>query len=479
MELISIIAFVLISIITAAYIYFKNAFNYWKSRGIPFEEPIIPYGSVKGLNKTIHTSDITKRIYDKFKGTAKYCGVYLMAAPIAMILDLDLVKHILVKDFSNFSDKGFYSNEEDDPLSANLFTLDGDKWKKLRAKLTPTFTSGKMKIMFSHVVEVGERFNDCLRGIVQENNEVEIKDLLARFTTDVIGTCAFGIECNSLKDPNAGFKNMGEKAFRPRYPSLIQFLVIGMKNVSRRFHVKIMPDDVSEFFLRMVYNTVKYREKNDVHRNDFMDILIKLKNDKNALEGLTLNEIAAQAFLFFLAGFETSSTTLMFCLYELSKNPDIQSKARKVVQEAYEKHETLRRYPPVPFVSRIAKNDYNVPETSNIIEKGTIIVIPTYAIQNDPEYYPDPERFDPDRFAADIARERDTMTWLPFSEGPRNCVGLRFGMMQARTGLAILLNNFEFTLNSKTIEPLSYIPDCFVLNPKGGVHLNLIPIKSK
>lgn len=300
MECIGVVAIVIISIISVVYIYFKNAFNYWKQRGIPFEEPIIPFGNMKGLNKTIHSSVLVKRIYGKFKGTAKYCGVYLMAAPVAMILDLDLIKHILVKDFAEFSDKGLYSNEEDDPLSAHLFTLDGEKWKKLRHKLTPTFTSGKMKIMFSTVVEVGERFKDCLREKCHENSEVEIKDLLARFTTDVIGTCAFGIECNSLKDPNAEFKNMGEKAFRPRYPSFVQFLVVGMKNLSRRLHLRIMHDDVSEFFLNMVYKTVEYREKNNITRNDFMDLLIKLKNDTNSADGLTLNEIAAQAFLFFL-----------------------------------------------------------------------------------------------------------------------------------------------------------------------------------
>lgn len=86
-----------------------------------------------------------------------------------------------------------------------------------------------------------------------------------------------------------------------------------------------------EFFLRIVYETVEYRETNHITRNDFMDILIKLKNYKNSADGLTLNEIAAQAFLFFLAGFETSFTSLIFCLYELSKNIDIQCKARKVV----------------------------------------------------------------------------------------------------------------------------------------------------
>lgn len=362
MEIIYAVAVIVISIITYVYIYFKRSFNYWKLRGIPHEEPIFPFGNIKDFGKTAHHSIITKRFYDKFKGTAKYCGFYVFAGPVALLTDLDLIKSVFVKDFSNFSDKGLYSNEDDDPISAHLFSLDGEKWKTLRHKLTPTFTSGKMKFMFGTVVEVAERFKNCLEEKIQENDEIEIKDLLARFTTDVIGTCAFGIECNSLNDPNATFKNMGEKAFIPRYNPLFQILIHGNKNISKFFHLKIMPDDVSEFFLNVVRETVEYREKNNVTRNDFMDILLKLKNDdaeNHSLAGLTFNEVAAQVFLFFLgkenvilfipffiqkyvffflAGFETSSSTLMFCLYELSKNPDIQMKARKVVKDAYKKH---------------------------------------------------------------------------------------------------------------------------------------------
>lgn len=81
--------------------------------------------------------------------------------------------------------------------------------------------------------------------------------------------------------------------------------------------------------------------------------------------------------------------------------------------------EALRIYPPVAFLNRITKNDYHVPGTSDIIEKGTIIVIPTCAIQNDPEYYPNPDKFDPERFASDKVHERDHESWLPFGEGPR------------------------------------------------------------
>lgn len=135
--------------------------------------------------------------------------------------------------------------------------------------------------------------------------------------------------------------------------------------------------------------------------------------------------------------------------------------------------ETLRKYPPI---ATLAKNDYKVPGTDHVIEKGTIVVIPSFAIQRDLEYYPDPDKFDPERFANDEARNRDIMAWLPFGEGPRNCVGNRFGMMQTRIGLATLLNSFEFPLSSKTVEPFKFQTKSIVLNPKGGIYLKLKPL---
>lgn len=135
--------------------------------------------------------------------------------------------------------------------------------------------------------------------------------------------------------------------------------------------------------------------------------------------------------------------------------------------------ETLRKYPPLGILTRQAKSDYRVSGTNIAIEKGTPIAIPAFAIQHDPEYYPNPENFDPNRFAHDAKNKRDSSTWLPFGEGPRNCIGLRFGMMQAKVGLIILLNNFEFTLGSKTTVPLVFESRPFILTPEGGVYLKL------
>lgn len=159
--------------------------------------------------------------------------------------------------------------------------------------------------MFPTIVEVGERFRDCLFEIVEQHDELEMKDLCARFTTDIIGTCAFGIECNSLKDPNAEFRHYGRKIFgAPRNGFLVRAFMNVFENVAKILHLKVTRDDVSEFFLKVVHDTVDYREKHNINRNDFMDLLIKIKNQEinNKEMSLTIDEIAAQAFIFFLAG---------------------------------------------------------------------------------------------------------------------------------------------------------------------------------
>lgn len=342
--MIGIIVLVLISVVTAVFAFYKYKYHYWRSKNIPHDEPSFPYGNIEGFGKTIHPAHFMQQLYKKYKPTgAKYCGVYFLVRPVAVMLDLDLIKQILIKDFANFNSRGIFYNEVDDPLSAHLFSLDGEEWKKLRHKLSPTFTSGKMKFMFPTIVEVGERFRDCLFDVVKEHEELEIKDLLARFTTDVIGTCAFGIECNSLKDPNAEFRRHGRDVFeKPRNSTLKNVLISGFMGTSKKLHVKTIADEVSEFFLGVVRDTIEYREKNNITRNDFMDLLIKIKNEEtNDKERITINEIAAQAFVFFLAGFETSSTTLTFCLYELTQNKEVQEKARQVIEAAFEKHGTF------------------------------------------------------------------------------------------------------------------------------------------
>lgn len=138
--------------------------------------------------------------------------------------------------------------------------------------------------------------------------------------------------------------------------------------------------------------------------------------------------------------------------------------------------ETLRKYPAFPVLRRTANEDYKVPGTNHTIHKGQVIVVPTYGIHHDPEYFPEPEKFDPHRFSADELNKRNNMTWLAFGDGPRNCIGLRFAMMQSRIGLITLLRNFEFSVCSKTTQSIEFTSSSVLLSPKDGIYLKLKPI---
>nr|CAD7195288.1 unnamed protein product [Timema douglasi] len=316
-------------------------------------------------------------------------------------------------------DRSFSPDESVDPLGAkNLFGQKGPTWRHLRVKMTPTFTSGKMKKMFYLVDECAQMLTEIIEQQSFGGKPIPVKETMARFTTDVISSCAFGVKSNAMTDVNSEFQ----------------------------------------------------------------------------LEG---DDFVAQAFVFLAAGFETSSTTTTFALYELSLNLDIQNKLRHEIITVLEKHdrkitydammemnyldmvvsETLRKYPALPFLDRNVQVDYKIPGTNDILEKGTTVFIPTFGIHYDPEYYPNPEKFDPERFSAKNKNDIPKYAYLPFGEGPRNCIGMRFGLMQVKTGLIHLLSKFEVSRHKETPVSIVFVTSSPTLCAVGNMPLIFNKIK--
>lgn len=491
--------------LTAVYLYFKYVYNTWAREKLPHLEGTFPFGNTRSL-VTLQQSfgDCFLEIYNKLKMKTKSLGGYYMfSRAVIMIIDPDLIRNILSVNFTNFHDRQFYVDEETDPLGAHLVALQGEKWKTMRAKLTPTFTSGKMKMMFHTLLSCSKSLGTILDDHIKTKEALDIKDIFARLTTDTIGSCAFGLDCNSLKDPETEFRRYGKKVFSFNFKdAILNLLANDCPFILKLFKIPLTSPDVTDFFMNALKQTVDYREKNKVHRRDFLDLLIRLKNNQSVLDdliepnaegsgGITFNELAAQAFVFFVAGFETTSTTLNFAMFELVRNPSMQEKLRKEINTVLKEHnneltyegimemrymtkvvnETLRKYPPIPVLNRKCVADYQVPDSDFIIKKGTEITISSLGLHYNPEYYPEPDKFDPERFSEEQKSTRHPYTYLPFGEGPRNCIGMRFAILQVKIVLASVLKDYKFTLDSKTVTPMRFDPKSIFLSPANTVWL--------
>ncbi|XP_054083359.1 probable cytochrome P450 6a13 [Zeugodacus cucurbitae] len=477
--------------------YLRYKYQYWQLLGVPQLKMNFIFGNFFRI-KSIHKAELFHEVYREFRGKANLVGTYIFTQPIAVVLDLDLVKSILIKDFHKFTNR-FVQRKIGSGVRNNLFSLHGEKWRPLRTKLTPTFTSAKMKFMFSTVVVVARQLEEAFSAHMAKtpSGHVQIHDVMGRFTTDVIGHCAFGVECNSLKDPNVEFRRIGRRIFYPNYLSIrLRTFMLTYPVVfefMKLFNYKEYAKEIDDFIVQLVRDTVRLREEQNIQRNDFLNMLIELKNTKDVkgVPAMSFDEVASQVFVFFAAGFETSSSNITFGLFELAKNSRIQEKLRAEILSVLEKHngeltyegmmemtyldqvitETLRKYPVLAALTRIATDDFKIPDTDITLKKGTHIYIPAKEIHYDPEIYDNPEEFRPERFDPEEVEKRHPQAFLGFGDGPRNCIGLRFGRMQVRVGLITLLKSYRFSLPEQTPTELEISKRTTVLVPQTEVWL--------
>ncbi|XP_011875040.1 PREDICTED: probable cytochrome P450 6a14 isoform X3 [Vollenhovia emeryi] len=493
--------------LSIVYLYYKFViFNFWRKRGVFYLEPVVPTGNITNLILgKVQVGVFLHDIYIKYKHHG-VIGTYSLFKPNLIIADHDLVQTVLTKEFASFHDRGTYCNEKLDPLSAHLFSMPGKKWRNMRVKMTPTFTSGKLKQMFPILQECGEKLAEYLECKAKMKDSIEVKDIFARYTTDVITSMALGIKTNCIEEPNNEFCTKGKKVFEMS-PIWIP-LFIFVPQVMEFFSIPFTDRSVTKFYMNLFRDNVEHRRAHNIVRYDFMNLLMQLMergyvdpdddkeatNESSTKSRLTMAEAAAQSYIFFIAGFETSSTTATFALYELAQNHDIQDKARKEIDEIVKEHggltydalnemtylhkvvkETMRKYPPLPVLNRTCTKEIDLPTINIRIPTGTLITIPVLGLHRDPSVYPDPDKFDPERFNVDVVAERHPYAYLPFGEGPRICIGTRFGYMQTKVGLASLLSKYKFSLHPRTRVPVIFSEKYLVLSAKDGVHLIIEP----
>ncbi|XP_029170217.1 cytochrome P450 9e2-like [Nylanderia fulva] len=482
----------------------RHVYFYWKEKGVPYQPNSLWsfITSWKILLRRMTFADYSIYLYNYFPD-AKYYGTFDMGTLAVLLRDPEVIKDVLVKEFEHFHDHRAFVDDTVDPLfGKNIFSLRGDRWKEMRNTLSPSFTASKMKVMCELVSKCADDFVNYLVDHPELCVEVETKDIFRRYTTDVIATSAFGISVNSMKDQTNEFYMRGietSQAFNGVLAMFKFMIMAAFPRIARWLGLSgFVSPSTSEFFKRIVGETIKTREEQGIVRPDMIHLLMQAR-DKTGDNSpkMTLEDIVSQAFIFFIAGFETSSVLMCFVAHELAVNQDIQDRLREEVLQhldegndvSYESlskmtymdmviSEALRKYPPVLFTDRLCTQNSELPPPQSgcksvIIKSDMMMMIPVYALHHDPKYYPNPDKFDPERFSEENKDNVVPYTYLPFGEGPRKCIGNRFALMETKILIARLLQKFILKKTKKTVDPVVFDKKDFNLKPVGGFWIGL------
>ncbi|XP_058837428.1 probable cytochrome P450 9f2 [Topomyia yanbarensis] len=525
------------AIILLLFYYMSKSYEYFLSKPVPCIKPTFFVGSTGPV--MFRRSDVTshfKMLYNAFP-EAKIVGIYDFMKPIFMLRDVNVIKKIAVKDFDFFTDHTpmLISGAPEDEVGGeslfgnSLFALRGQKWRDMRSTLSPAFTGSKMRYMFELVASRARSMVDFYNSEAKAGKtlEFEMKDTFSRFGNDVIATVAFGIEVNSLKDRDNEFYLKGKQMLNfQSFMMLIKFLMLrSMPRLMQKLGVDFLDSNLADYFKKMIVENMKQREVHKIIRNDMINMLMEVRKgrlkhlkDEQDLKDAgfatveesnvgktthsrtwTENELIAQCFLFFLAGFDTVSTAMCFLTYELTINPDVQNRLHEEIVEtnqslngaalSYEVlqkmeymdmvvSEALRKWPPVAVYDRFCTKDYVYDDGVGprfVIEKERTIWIPTIAIHRDPKYYPNPEKFDPERFSEENRSKINAEAYLPFGVGPRNCIGSRLALMEVKLIIYYLLKDFSLEPTEKTQVPLEMLKNLFAIQAKNGVWVEFKP----
>lgn len=394
--------------------------------------------------------------------------------PMFIVRDPEVMKQICIKDFDHFRDhRSIVDADTDVTAGSTIFLLKGEKWRHMRATLTAAFTGTRMRQLLELVSECADDFIGHLKQqiAVGQKANVEMNDLYARYSNDVISTCAFGIKVNSFANPANEVYTQGTQMldFTGYWTLARALLIVTIPRLTRKLSLTLFDSAALRSFRHMILDTMAVRKREHIVRPDLINMFMQIRADEeknrrdeneNVAKGgfadagtrpaasrkWTDDELLGQCFFFFLAGYKTTSTTLGFITYELTRNPDMQQRlyeeiaatnaalnGKRLTLDVLQKmtylnmfvNETLRKWPPITLVDRQCAKDYVYDDGRNAfsVPKGTPFLLNIYGIQNDPKYFEDPDKFDPERFSEENKHKIIPGTYSPFGIGPRYCIG--------------------------------------------------------
>ncbi|XP_043828921.1 cytochrome P450 4V2 [Dromiciops gliroides] len=418
--------------------------------------------------------------------------------PMVALYHADNVEALLSS--SKHIDKSYLYKFLQPWLGLGLLTSTGNKWRSRRKMLTPTFH-------FTILEEFLDVMNEQANVLVNKLEKHVDQEAFNCFLD--VTLCALDIICETAMGKNIGAQANGDSEYvrsvfrmtdiilrRMKMPWLwldLWFLMF-KEGWEHKRRLKILHD----FTDKVIEERVRQMKENEAQKNDdmkpknlkrraFLDLLLNTNDE----DGNTLShqDIREEVDTFMFEGHDTTATAMNWVIYLLGSYPEAQRKVHDELDEIFGKSnrpvtvddlkklkyldcvikESLRLFPSVPFFARTLISDcfiagYKVP-------KGTEAVILPYSLHRDPKHFPDPEDFRPERFFPENAHGRHPYAYVPFSAGPRNCIGQKFAMMEEKTVISWLLRRFWIESIQKR-EELGLMGE-LILRPNNGIWIKL------
>lgn len=477
--------------------------THWARRGVPHARPRFLLGNLwdSAIQKRTHGS-VLQDIYRKFDDQP-FVGVYkALMTPVLLVKDPVLIQEVLVKNFGSFqNNETVFPAGKDEVFSDNPFMAEFERWKDLRTRMSQAFTPARVRLAFDDIAFSGQKLVDFLVA-TGDKTSLDGDVLVKRFTAHASVRVLFGLESNTLepgKEPGP-FYEMGHKLFNSdSFMVKLKFIAFfSCPSLLNILGYSFVNQDTLAFFRKLILDSVQYRAKEGITRDDFVDHAAKLILADGKVDDEALRSSTARAINAFVETFETAATSVAATLVLLAANPEVQGKLRAELRGAFPAgklttydellalpyldcvcKEAMRYFPPGDTLRRCCTKPTTLRASTGetvSLRPGDAVYIGVQALHHDPAYYSHPDEFYPEHFSEEESAARPKCTYLAFSDGPRMCPGYRFGTLQVKVALASVLLHLEVLPAPELVLPPQRDPKATVMGILGGPWLRFRPI---
>uniref|UniRef100_A0A3Q0SDR9 unspecific monooxygenase n=1 Tax=Amphilophus citrinellus TaxID=61819 RepID=A0A3Q0SDR9_AMPCI len=461
----------LATLITLLIVYSCWTHGTFKRLGVPGPSPIPLFGTMLAYRKGFFIFD--EECHKKY---GKMWGIFDGRQPVLCITDPAMIKTILIKEcYSFFTNRRHYM-----------------------------FCSFCLSVpqMFDIMKQHSAILISTMKKKADKDEPLELKEFFGPYSMDVVTSTAFSVDIDSLSNPSDPFVTNIKKLlkfdlFSPLALTIVLFPF--MVPILEKLEFSFFPTSVTNFFYTALQKIKTDRETSKLKiRVDFLQLMIDSQQNNNSTmhlhtwkHSLTDHEILSQAMIFLFAGYETTSSSLTFLSYNLGTNPQVMKKLQEEVDATFPNkapvqyqslmqmeyldcviNESLRLYPIASRLERVAKASVEI--NGFVIPKDMVVMVPTWPLHRDPEIWPEPEKFKPERFSKENKETINPYTYMPFGAGPRNCIGMRFALILMKLAIVEILQRYSFSACKETEIPIELDIQGF-LQPKRPIKLKLVP----